>query len=929
VNQKFAFFSLKWKLATAFGTVFLLLHSIFSYISYLEANKKFDLDHKALRTGHIHVANALLEDSFQGLEQFAEFLSLNEEFLSDKKSPLDAQWATWHSSWDLENITFFDKNGQPVKFWGSQFSDNADSAVLKVLNTSKSEQQVFCLEHCFQQVIVPVNDRLSSKGAFRIIRSLDNVILKYKHATNSDLGLLFAKPSAGAETNSLMAYQLLEISAPEKNRKVFDYLVKKYSVEQLLAENITIKLADGVFDVGVSNIKSSQANQVLFLLIEDLRVDYDNLNKELKKVWIYGVISFLASLFLLVAILHLALRRVSKLSQAIPMLSDHQYDSFRQRIKAPEINSLDNDELDQLTLSALTLANQLENLELNMRRNTFMLFEKSQDLAKERDFIQQLVDFAPIIIITQKVDGIILSINKAGVAAFALDNADIVGQVFDVFLPDYDHEHLVKLNQLRRGNVVQHVHASSFLVTDSKLIPFISWQHTLLTPQAEGSELIILSLGMDISDRKVADEYTLKVASYDYLTGLTSRRKFHDELLVELSAANRYGYQVALFYLDLDQFKSIANLSGSDAGDLLLLRAAISLKKALRESDMLSRIGGTEFVIIMSHFELATIDDIAKKILHTLATLEFSFDGQPYNITASIGISIYPLHGQTINELLANSNMALVEAKASGLGQYRVFSVDCDYQLKLSQMAYWRDVLEQAIEQNRFVIFYQPIVHITRNLLDCYKCSLCLRMPDDQYIPAAEFLSFAEELGLMGKIDRLFLRTAMKKLLQFDKEGKTQKLFVNLSSYSLSDNSFMADFISLLDTVKISPSKLIFEITEAAAVANLTMAELVIQQLHTLGCSVALDKFGIGFSSFYYLKKLPVDYVKIDGSFVKDLESNDDDRLFVQSIVGVAKAFNRVTVAENVETAAILDRLKALGIDYAQGDLLGKATLPD
>jgi len=928
VNQKFAFFSLKWKLATAFGTVFLLLHSIFSYISYLEAIKKFDIDHNALKTSHINVVNALLGDSFQGMEQFAATLSLNEELLSDKKSQLDEQWPRWHSSWDLENITFFDKNAQPVKSWGNQFSDSVES-VLKVLNLSKSEQQIFCLERCFQQVIVPVNDRLGSKGAFRIIRSLDNVILKYKQATNSDLGLLVAIPTVGAETNSLWSYQLMEISAPEKNRKVFDYLVKKYSVEQLLAENIIFKLADGVFDVGVSNLKLSQENQALFLLVEDLTVNYGNLNKELKKVWIYGVISFLASLFLFVAILHLALRRVSNLSQAIPMLSDHQYDSFRQRINAPEISNLGNDELDHLTLSALTLANQLENLELNMRRNTFMLFEKTQDLAKERDFVQQLVDFAPIIIITQKVDGIILSINKAGVAAFALENADIVGQVFDVFLPDYDHEHLVKLNQLRRGNVVQHVHASSFLVTDSKLIPFISWQHTLLTPQSEGSELVILSLGMDISDRKVADEYTLKVASYDYLTGLTSRRKFHDDLLVELSAANRYGYQVALFYLDLDQFKSIANLSGSDAGDLLLLRAAISLKKALRESDMLSRIGGTEFVIIMSHFEMATIDDIAKKILHTLSLLEFSFDGHSYNVIASIGISIYPLHGQTINELLANSNMALVESKASGLGQYRVFSVDCDYQLKLSQMAFWRDVLEQAIEQDRFVLFYQPILHISRNLVDCYQCSLCLEMPDKQYTAAAEFLSYAEELGLMGKIDRLFFSKAMQKLLEFEYEGKAPKLFVNLSSYSLNDNAFVADFISLLDTVRISPAKLVFEITEAAAVANLPMAELVIQQLHALGCSVALDKFGIGFSSFYYLKKLSVDYVKIDGSFIKDLDNNDDDRLFVQSIVGVAKAYNKMTVAEHVETAAILDRLKALGIDYAQGNHLGNPTMLD
>jgi diguanylate cyclase (GGDEF)-like protein/PAS domain S-box-containing protein len=624
------------------------------------------------------------------------------------------------------------------------------------------------------------------------------------------------------------------------------------------------------------------------------------------------------------------LHRVERLSKLLPLLSQNKYDEFSRQLTDNERTiRFSHDELDQLKLMALSLTDQLEHLDQEVRGNNFILLEKSQDLAKERDFIRQLVETAPIIILTQKLNGIILSVNQAGIDGLESDSHSIIGKVFDIFVPESDQEHLKKLNQLRMGDRSKRFQINGFLVTQSGKHRETSWLHTLLKSNDWSDEPVILSLGVDISIRNLAEEKIHKMSSYDDLTGLMNRKKFQEEFAVELASAKRYDYRVALFYLDMDQFKDINDSRDHEVGDDLLRQVANILRDAMRSTDLLCRIDGDEFTLIMPHAELKGIQQNASKINQMIEAAIFSYGGEEYRITTSIGIAIFPQHGLTVNELLTNAAIALDQAKTSGGARYQLFSPDPDYQIKLNQMLYWQEIIENAIAQDKFVLFYQPVVNIKNNEINHYECLIRLQKDDGILILPAEFLGYAEDLELIGKIDRWVLKKGIQKLIDYHRQGKSFRLSINLSASALDDATIFEDISRLINVPEVDPGTIIFEITETAAVSNFAAAETLITQLKELGCMLALDDFGVGFSSIYYLKHFPVDYIKLDGSFISQIDKNDDDKVFVKAVTGLAHSFNKEVVAEFVENEDILKVIKDFGIDYGQGNYLGKPAALD
>lgn len=939
--EKHFFFSLRWKLAILFGCVFLTLHSAFSYMMYLEAKEHYAAERKTIEISHVNIAKALTEDSYTVLEQFAELLSLIDDLSVQGKNPqhpvlaaLDENWSQWQLSWGMENVAFFDKQAVRVKSWGSELI-TTDAAVKQVLRNEAPAHQVFCSDSCYQQAIVPLMRKSEISGAFSVIRTFSDVIIKYQRATASDIGVLSAYEAVEVKNvlggHQTTAYKLSGMSSPEKNQPVFETIVSKHTLDEFLGHRKTLELGGHVYAVNVFAVQPNTAvNGPFFLLVDDITADVLHLNEELQRVWMYGVISLSASLALLTLLLHVSLRRVEILSKVLPLLSQNKYDEFRKQLTVGKnALSLGHDELDKLNHTALNLTNQLEYLEQKVRGNTFTLMEKSQDLAKERDFIRQLVDTAPIIIITQKLNGIILSVNQAGVDGLETDSHSIIGKVFDIFVPESDQEHLKKLNQLRMGDRSKRFQINGFLVTSSGKHRDTSWLHTLLKSNDSSDEPVILSLGVDISVGNLSEEKIHKMSNYDYLTGLMNRKKFQDEFTVELASAKRYGYRVALFYLDLDRFKAINEGKDHEVGDHLLQQVANVLRDAMRSTDLLCRIGGDEFTLIMPHAELQGIQQNAIKINQMLKSTGFSYEGENYRISTSIGIAIFPQHGLTVNELMANADLALYQAKASGGTTYHIFSPDHDYQTKLNRMLYWQEVIENAIAQDKFVLFYQPIINIKNRDIHHFECLIRLQKDDNTLILPAEFIGFAEELELIGKIDRWVLKKAVQKLIECRRQGKHYKLSVNLSASALDDAALFEDISRLVNVPDVDPSTIIFEITETAAVSNFAAAETLITQLKGLGCQIALDDFGVGFSSIYYLKHFPVDYIKLAGSFISQIDKNDDDKVFVKAITGLAHAFNKEIVAEFVENEAILNILKDFGIDYGQGNYLGKPTATD
>lgn len=930
------FFSLRWKLAILFGSVFLILQSVFAFVSYLNAQNNFENDRKKIQGSHINIAETLTKDSFLVLEQFAELVSVaNDPSKETAKaqrqtvSALDENWSRWQLIWDIENIAFFDKQGKLVKSWGQQLI-NSDATVQRVLNNELPEHQLFCPDNCYQQAIIPVIGKSDITGVFSVIRSFSDVIIKYNDATTSDIGVLIAnhRQTDKIKTSSKMQwkYRLTGMTKPEKNVPIFEFISQHYAIEEFLNASKRIELNNAVYEVRVLPIQQSDASNAppFYFFVDEITTDLHHLHTDLKRVWLYGFIGLLASLLLILLALHISLRRITRLSRALPLLSKNHFDQFRNQISVKDSSNLGYDELDKLSFTALNLTDQLEYFDKEMRSHTFSLLEKSQELARERDFIKQLVELAPIIIIIQKLNGIILTINHAGLAGFEADSGSIIGKVFDIFIPESDQEHLTKLNHLRSGQYTDQIQMDGLLVTETGKLQDVSWLHKLLPSKQQGDEPVILTLGLDISERKITEARNIRMAYYDYLTGLGNRRKFHEEFTLKLASAERYGYQIALFYLDLDRFKEINDTSGHDAGDNFLKMVANALKETIRSTDLLCRIGGDEFILLMPHADLAGVAHIAKKINHVLNIQSFTCSGKSYSASASIGVAVFPLHGTTVNELIANADLAMYQAKELGRGQHHLFNPDYDYRSKSNQIVRWRNILEDAIANDKFVLFYQPILTIKSNTISHFECLVRIQQDDGQILMPSDFVSRAEELGLISKIDRIVLKKAVEQHLEFNRLGKQIKLSVNISRRTFEDPAIFDDFAHLFSNPDVDQQRIIFEITDSAAVSNYQSTNILINKIRDLGCVLALNDFGIEYPSLHYLKNAPVDYVKIDGSLIRQLDKNNDDKVFVKTLIELAHAFGKKTVAEFVESEDILTILKEFGIDYAQGYYIGK-----
>jgi diguanylate cyclase (GGDEF)-like protein/PAS domain S-box-containing protein len=929
------FFSLRWKLAILFGSVFLILQSVFAFVSYMNAQDNFEKDRKNIQRSHINIAQTLTKDSFLVLEQFAELVSMvntpSVPVITDQKhaiTSLNENWSRWQLIWDIESIAYFDTLGRRVKSWGKELI-NADATVKHVLEHESPEHQIFCPDNCFQQAVIPVMGVSQVNGVLSVIRSFADVIIKYKDATNSDVGILVVDKKidqARGSHRDRWRYKLSGMTRPEKNLPVFEYISGHFKIEAFFEGSKRIEFDNAVYDVSVLPIQEStvKGTPPYFLIIDDITLDINAFNTDLKRIWLYSFSGLLVALLLIFLTLHFSFRRISRLSKALPLLSKHNFNEFREQIDLINIANLGRDELDNLSLTALSLADQLEFLEQEMRGHTFDLLEKSQELAKERDFIKQLVELAPIIVIIQKQNGIILTINHAGVEAFEAESRSLIGKVFDVFLPESDQEHFKKLNRLRTGEYGDQIQVDGLLVTEGGKYRDISWFHKLLPSKQYGDEMIILTLGLDISERKIAEARNIRMAYYDYLTGLSNRRKFQEEFTQKLASASRYGYQLALFYLDLDRFKEINDTSGHEAGDSFLKLVANVLKETVRSTDLLCRLGGDEFTLLMPHADLPGVEHIARKINYVLKALIFNYSGKSYNASASIGVAIYPLHGLTLNELMANADLAMYKAKELGRGQHHMFDSNIDYRNKLNQTVRWRNILEDAIVNDKFVLFYQPILDIKSNDISHYECLVRLRQDDGQLLMPTDFVFRAEELGIISKIDKIVMKKAVQQHIEFKHQGKQYKLSVNISKRSFDDPTIFEYFATIFSNPEVDQERIIFEITDTASISNYQTTNILIDKIKALGCVLALNDFGVEYPSLHYLKNAPIDYVKIDGSLISQIDKNNEDKLFVKTLIELAQAFGKKTVAEYVESEVILTILKEFGIDYAQGYHIGK-----
>lgn len=446
-----------------------------------------------------------------------------------------------------------------------------------------------------------------------------------------------------------------------------------------------------------------------------------------------------------------------------------------------------------------------------------------------------------------------------------------------------------------------------------------------LVRNAAGLPSHLIAQIQDITERKYFETQLIHLANYDPLTELFNRRRFQEELSQQLAYARRYGTQGALLFLDLDQFKYVNDSLGHAAGDQLLKSLASLLRKRLRDSDIVARLGGDEFAVLMPQADPAQAQGLADQLLTAIRRHTVMVNGHPVSTTASIGIALFPENGITAEELLARADLAMYQAKESGRNGFCLYRPERVGRDQLESKLTWERRIRNALAEEQFILYFQPILDLQQGKIVQYEALLRLSGNENgEVILPGAFLGVAERFGLIQSIDRWVVRQAIQMIAEHQRRGRSLCLEVNLSGKAFMDQALLPMIQQELAATGINPACLVLEITETAAIADIRQAREFIETLRGLGCRFAIDDFGSGFSSFYYLKHLPVDYLKIDGSFIQDLCRDPADQRLVKAIVEVARSLGKQTIAEFVGDEETLRLLREYGVDYAQGYFVGE-----
>lgn len=539
--------------------------------------------------------------------------------------------------------------------------------------------------------------------------------------------------------------------------------------------------------------------------------------------------------------------------------------------------------------------------------------------------LRAILDNAGEGILTINREGHIETINNAIEKLFAYSRKELLGQPISLLMPEllkYDehdsfHQYLENSGDRSLGHAFnalgRHKDGTDFHLSINVTEMFVDGQ------------FLYTAIVEDVSERIEMLEHLRYMAEHDSLTELFNRQYLLEQLDDILHETSMHGKQAALLYMDLDNFKYVNDTLGHLAGDKVLSDVAKILRDNSNDNVVLVRLGGDEFAILLPWVSPDTAMSIADTYRQSIADYVFQHNGKYIDIGCSIGVTMIDGSEKSREELMAHADIACHMAKRDGRNNVHLFHDDD--QVKMDNIYAdmgWAKIIKNAIDNDQLTLALQPIMHAESHTIFTYE--VLLRMVDEQQelIYPAGFLPLAERFGLMLDIDRWVLQKTIALVAKLEKMNQATPVSINLSAQTVSDSGTLSFIIDLIDTYQITPSLLTFEITETVAIADLDAASEFMDNLRLLGCKTALDDFGVGYCSFAYLKDLPADYIKIDGSFVVDINKDNLHLALVKSMHDIAHAMGKLTVAEYVEDPEVLGLLKDIGVDCVQGNLIGK-----
>ena len=437
----------------------------------------------------------------------------------------------------------------------------------------------------------------------------------------------------------------------------------------------------------------------------------------------------------------------------------------------------------------------------------------------------------------------------------------------------------------------------------------------------ESTLTVLLNLSLSV---KAIEFYTKDLEFYatrDPLTGLYNRRAFLDILQAEVERARRRRYPFAVLFLDVDNLKLVNDLYGHEYGDRLLRQVACFLQSHLRRGDLVARYGGDEFLILLPYANLQEAVRIAERLLGDLRTCSLSTpDGKGVPLSCSVGMALFPDHARDPEDLVSVADRAMLRAKTQGKGRVAVPSSE-ELNATMSDHRERLALLLEAVERGRVVPFFQPIMDLRSRRIVAYEVLMRIVDAGGEVHPAARFIPAAERLGLIFQLEKLLWEKAVEKASRVSGD---HLLFFNLSPSTFVREEFRDWLCDLLERYGFPAERIVVELTERESVRDFSALEMAVAELREWGVRLALDDFGSGFSSYRYLKYLPVDFVKIEGEFVRSMLHHEIDRAFVAGAVTLARVLGIRIVAEFVEDERLLEELSRQGVDYAQGYYIGR-----
>ena len=537
------------------------------------------------------------------------------------------------------------------------------------------------------------------------------------------------------------------------------------------------------------------------------------------------------------------------------------------------------------------------------------------------DRVERLFDDAPHGVALLDSSGTILRVNISMAVLVGLDPSEMVGHrlaAFEAPGDDRIQDHLARLV----SNGGESLETECLLRDSGGNDVHVALSSTVVADPQVG-EIVMVNV-VDMSDRRRYLDRLSHLADHDVLTGLPNRRRFENELQRHLDRCRRHGPMGALLLMDLDNFKQVNDSLGHNAGDQLLVTIAGLLRRSIRETDVVARLGGDEFAILLTDGDQSAAERVAELVVERVRDHAATLDGVGRRVTASIGTVTFLAASQHAADVLALADMTMYDAKEAGRNRAVVLPEGDTRGPRTAARLHWQSRIEAALEQDRFELQLQPIMDIASGQITSAEVLLRLR-DDDELVPPSRFIYIAERVGLMPQVDSWVVDKSLELLARIRREHDPLFEFeVNLSGHSIGNPAIERAITEGLRRHEVEPSALILEITETAAVADVALAREFAGRMTELGCAFALDDFGAGFGSFYYLKHLFFDYVKIDGEFVAHVHESQVDRTIMRSIVGIARELGKRTVAEFVSDPAILEVCRDEGVDFAQGYLIGK-----